>query len=452
MKGPRLNILIAAIIIGLIAIFIFTFFEYKKVRDEDWQKMYDPKSEKNFGLSVFTSLLKKKLGKDNVVIDYNLNLQSIKDTLYAVLVFDNNIFLSQSENTNYMDCLYKGNHVYLFGDNVSINYEGIVAELDTTFRPWKRDTLYDRSKAALAINFELFNEDTSYITPLNTLKLHNGGIGEKYVEVNSETDSLIEEIEDSTIQNNENEPIDSAGYAQMVESENQTLDSIEEVLESEIIISYKNRPVFQKIEALNGEIYIHSFPELFANVATKNPSVYADHFNILLKELNGKKVFITSSAALGSRTDENPLEILLKNKSLATAYYTILLTLLLFLLFGSKRKQRPVPIIEPIKNTSLEYINTLARLYELQDQNHKLVMKMKDNFYHTMAKRFYVNQHDEHYVRNLAKKSKIKEELIDSTIQYFKQIEENRVCSDEQLHMLNNYLSKIENHINHGNK
>jgi hypothetical protein len=50
----------------------------------------------------------------------------------------------------------------------------------------------------------------------------------------------------------------------------------------------------------------------------------------------------------------SPMRFILNNPPLRYAWYLLLLGLLIFVLFNAKRKQRIVPVIEPLKNTSLD--------------------------------------------------------------------------------------------------
>jgi hypothetical protein len=453
MKGARLNILIAAIVLSIIALFFFTNFEYKLVKDEDWKEDYHPKSKKNYGLMVFEDLLKKKLGKENVITDYNLKLNSLQDSNLAIIIFYTGTNAMSYEGINdYDSLLVKGNDLYLFSSNLDFIHNDLYYHHDTSYNPASLDTFERQDGHKIGFNFSSLKGSNNNEQILNLLKVVSNDEDESSNDIDESNSDTYESDEDSVYAKVEQVDTTMSDTFEVNTTIDEAVqDSIRKVIESKVdtLLSYHGKPVFQRVNDLNGHVYTHTFPVLLTNVATKNSSAYADHFNILLNELKGKKVIITAGNL--SSINDNPLKVLLRNKALSLAYFTMLFALLLYLIFGSKRLQRPIPIKEPIKNTSLEYIHTLSRLYELQGQNYKLVLKMKENFYHMVAKRFYISQEDENFVHHLSKKSKIKEELLNATIQYFNHIERNKVCSDEQLEMLNIYLSKIENQINHGN-
>jgi hypothetical protein len=471
MKGPRANILIAAMILAIIALLLFSNFEYKLVKDEDWKEDYHPKSKKNYGLLVFEDLLKKKLGEENVVTDYNLKINSLQDTNLAIFIFYSKTSnMSYKGINDYDSLLAKGNDLYLFSNNLDFIHNDLYFKPDTFFDLAILDTIVTQDGKKIGFDLSKLSTKVDSFQKLNVIKVESYNDYEQHQSYDDDYQENASE-EDTTYTSEEQETalvdtlltdstltdttltdttwIDSTVVEETIDLAVQ--DSINKVIESNIdtLLSYHGKPVFQKMKVLNGYVYTHTFPLLVSNVSTKNLNAYAEHFNVLLKDLKGKKVIITAGNL--SSENDNPLEVLLRNKALALAYYTTLFSLLLYLIFASKRLQRPIPITEPVKNTSLEYIHTLARLYDLQGINYKLVLKMKENFYHMIAKRYYISQEDENFVQHLSKKSKIKEELLNATVKYFEHIEKNKVCSDEQLEMLNIYLSKIENHINHGN-
>ncbi len=73
----------------------------------------------------------------------------------------------------------------------------------------------------------------------------------------------------------------------------------------------------------------------------------------IYKKTNLENEFISSS----------PLRFILSNPALKWAWYFILLGLLTFALFTAKRKQRNIPIIKPLTNTTIEFTKSISSLY-----------------------------------------------------------------------------------------
>ena len=57
----------------------------------------------------------------------------------------------------------------------------------------------------------------------------------------------------------------------------------------------------------------------------------------------------------------NSLSVIFANPGFRTAFWLVLLLFALIYLFESKRKQRIIPVIHPLKNTSLDFVTTVGR-------------------------------------------------------------------------------------------
>ena len=70
------------------------------------------------------------------------------------------------------------------------------------------------------------------------------------------------------------------------------------------------------------------------------------------------------------------LRFMLANRSLRWALGLTLLLFALLFLMESKRKQRPITEIAPLKNASVDFVKTVGRLYFQQKNNQNLAAKM----------------------------------------------------------------------------
>ena len=74
----------------------------------------------------------------------------------------------------------------------------------------------------------------------------------------------------------------------------------------------------------------------------------------------------------------SPLKYILSQPPLAWGWYILLGMAVLYLIFRAKRRQRVIPVLEKNENTSLEFINTIGRLYFIQNNHRQLALeKMK---------------------------------------------------------------------------
>ncbi len=65
-----------------------------------------------------------------------------------------------------------------------------------------------------------------------------------------------------------------------------------------------------------------------------------------------------------------PLRFVLQQPALRQAWYGLLLLALLYLLFRGKRRQAPIPLLDPKENRSLAFLEGVAELYAAQRDDH----------------------------------------------------------------------------------
>ena len=76
----------------------------------------------------------------------------------------------------------------------------------------------------------------------------------------------------------------------------------------------------------------------------------------------------------------SPLRFILRNPPLRYAWYIFLVGFLVFIIFHAKRKQRIIPIIKPLENTSVEFVRSIGNLY-LNEGDAKDMMQKKVTYF-----------------------------------------------------------------------
>ncbi len=137
------------------------------------------------------------------------------------------------------------------------------------------------------------------------------------------------------------------------------------------ILAYdkKKNVIFFRQTYGKGVFYISSVPEVFTNYAMITEKNY-DFANKMLSYLPVRNTIWDAYYKPFRKEKKTFLSFLLGERSLKTAYYTLLFTILLFVVFSAKRKQRIIPIIKPYKNKTSEFVHTISGLY-YKSKNHK---------------------------------------------------------------------------------
>lgn len=139
---------------------------------------------------------------------------------------------------------------------------------------------------------------------------------------------------------------------------------------------------------------------------------------------------------------ETPLRYVFSNIGLKSAYFVILISVLMYMFFTAKRRQRIIPVINPLKNTSLEFIETVAGLY-FHKKNHKdTALKKYKYFLEMLRSKYYINieNSQKQDYKKTAEKTGKSIEIIENIFKTATQIQNSETISDKQLELFNNYI------------
>ncbi|MBP1841673.1 DUF4350 domain-containing protein [Formosa algae] len=229
----------------------------------------------------------------------------------------------------------------------------------------------------------------------------------------------------------------------------ETYNSNTSVVLGTVEVDGEQKPNFLKIYYGEGTILLHATPIVFTNFNLLNGrEAYAAH---VLSYLPDNPIVwdpqIKSSQY--SETPEKPQDSMfvffLKHPSLTWFLMVSLFGLLLFMLFNARRKQRAIPIIKPLENSTVAFAQTISNLY-LKEADHKnLVDKKITYFLEKVREQYLINTSNlnREFIETLALKSNndftSTKYLINTIIALNKKTE----CTDVELLVLNNMIDKF---------
>jgi len=209
-----------------------------------------------------------------------------------------------------------------------------------------------------------------------------------------------------------------------------------------------NKPVLLKTAFGEGNFLLSTTPLVFTNYYMVHDENYLVAEKIL-QQLPVTDVYWSNYYMMGRMESTNPLRYILKHPTLSWAYYIALLSIIIYVAFAVKRKQKPIPIISPPRNASLEFVNTVGMLYYNRG-DHTNIASKKINYFLDHVRRTYfiaTDLSDPELAKRLANKSGVAEkkvnELVRTIIHYSKK---TMLTSDELMHLNN----KIEDFLHHG--
>lgn len=217
---------------------------------------------------------------------------------------------------------------------------------------------------------------------------------------------------------------------------------------------------FAKIAYGNGVIYLHTTPLAFTNIQLLEEAhlqyankvfshltpgiIYWDRYNRASEFVGKRRNAQPPDSSPRRITSKGPLQYILEQPPLAWAWYLLLFSALLYLIFRAKRRQRVIPVLEKNRNTSLEFLATIGQLYFLQNNHRKLALQKMKYFGNFIRDRYMMNFNEDSLER-IATKSEIDEEWIQKILLVYKNIENSAFVSENTLkefHQLIDYFYK----------
>lgn len=219
-------------------------------------------------------------------------------------------------------------------------------------------------------------------------------------------------------------------------------------LKTDVYVIARNEyddPVTLRIPWGKGELIINSTPLAFTN----NYLLYRNHRFIsqTLSYLPERPIWWTEYYQLGRLESTSPLRVILNNETLSWAYYLLMTALLIFIIFEGKRKQRIIPIVKPLANTSMEFIRAIGNMY-IQAGDHKAIAEKKINhFYDRIRSSYFLPpENHEEFAIMLSRKSGNSREETEAVLSLMKVIQRSTTISPEMLLDLNKKLENF-NHL-----
>ncbi|MGO1751587.1 MAG: DUF4350 domain-containing protein, partial [Psychroflexus sp.] len=148
----------------------------------------------------------------------------------------------------------------------------------------------------------------------------------------------------------------------------------------------------------------------------------------------------------GRETIDSLLHYLLNNKYLRITYYLLIISLIIFIFFEGKRKQKAIKIVKPLQNKSYEYVKTIADMYVNKSNHKKIAMLKIDLFFAKIRQKYHLQTQDidKTFIKNLALKSEQSEEHIINTFKYIERINQLKTVSKKDLILLEEYLNPYQ--------
>lgn len=319
--------ILAGIILFLLGLLVYL--EASKPAPINWYPSYGNNDKIPYGLKVFYTSLKEKVGSDFKEVNlppYEFMKDSVADGTYFFV--NDGVYFDEAETHSLLDWVDKGNTLYVASRNIS-------------------QTLLDSLSLEVEAYYDLDNFERKPLLNLSNPELKNATPYDLDIEV-------------------------STTYFSQINTSNTVVLGVFDLKKENITGIDIPKVHFIKQQYGDGFVYLHLFPEAFTNYFMLHKENYAYTNNVQLYIPTNETVYWDNHYKNSKTIYSSPLYMLFKSRYLKWAWYVLLAGVFLWVFFEGKRKQRAIPIVTPLQNQTIAYTHTIAGMY-LEKSDHKSI-------------------------------------------------------------------------------
>ena len=381
--------------IGLVLILVYLIAQFNKPTPTDWSPSYAKKDKIPYGTFIFYNRIKDILPKANIKTSNAAIYNTLKNKGYqnsTYIIIAPQVKIEKADLEQLKKYISAGNDVFIASyDLGAIAEKNLKLKLSATF-----------SQNGSSVNFT--NPNLKTVVNYGFEK----GIGNQYF---SKLDT---------------------GKATVLG------------------IDANNNPNFVKYGFGKGNLYLIAGPGFYSNFNLLD-KFGAEYAAKTLSYLQGTKTLIYDEYFTIPKTGETDLlRVFFKHPELKYAYYLCIFSLMLFVFYDIKRRQRIIPIADPYINTSVEFAHVVGSVYYHKRNNLDIAQKKINYLMEHLRSRYYLKtneiQHD--FAETLQLKTGVNETLAKTLTRYFMQIPTLTAFSDAELIGLNNIIEQFYKNTN----
>ncbi|RIY12176.1 hypothetical protein D0T11_05910 [Hymenobacter rubripertinctus] len=198
----------------------------------------------------------------------------------------------------------------------------------------------------------------------------------------------------------------------------------------------RRRPVLVRVPVGRGSLLLSTTPAAFSNLLLLRPATAGFAFATLSGLPVGRPVFWDEYQKQGPLGEQSLLRVLRQHVALRWALVAALVGAGLFALFEARRRQRVIPILKPLPNTTLLFTRTVAGLYR-QGSNHAPIAEKKIGLFQEYLRTRYhepaLDLADTATRERLAQKSGVARPAVDALVRRINLTLTARQVSDADL-------------------
>lgn len=432
------------ILLGVITLLFI--FESSRPRPINWQKSFTSGDKIPFGAfvlydqldEIFTDQDIKTI--DKVPIDFLIENDSIVNSNY---IFINDYLSFDSVETDYlMQYVSRGNKVFIATNGaygMLADTLGLESNSASFFTYSERDTIRTRLvNKKLKDRSYVYDKggDYKYFEAYDTLRTKV--LGE--ILAFEPSKGYIADYLKETLQDDDKDKKKAIVDKEVEKSEDEAEKiEIPELTKEEKRLTRETPQVnFVEVKVGDGAFYYNLNPIAFTNYYMLKDGKHQYAIEAMAY-MNDGPVFFDDYGKSGRRVIESPLRFILSQPALKWSYYIALLAVLLYMIFASKRRQRIIPIVEPLENSTVEFTKTIGSLYYQTGDYSSIIDKKINYFLERLRSKYFVNTQklDTTFIKRLAVKSGKSQNFTEDVILYINKLRAKSVHNEYELKQLN---------------
>lgn len=212
----------------------------------------------------------------------------------------------------------------------------------------------------------------------------------------------------------------------------------------------KGRADFISIPVGKGRFLLHTAPLAFSNIALLRGD--GDHYAArALSYLPERphELFWDDYHSIGLGGPTTPLRVILSRDPLRHAYQAALLAIALFLLFRSKRRQRVIPIVEAPRNTTMDFVDTVSRLYIDRADHRDIALKKVGFLLDQVRTQFGIptGMLDEDFIQRLSARSGATQQEVRTLVRLMEAVRSSTTLVEPELLNLSRTIDSFQKRI-----
>jgi len=385
---------------------------------DNWYESYDPSEDQPYGTSLLPKILQARYPDatyENLPLNWTTNgLDSTGQTLYIAV--GGGLKYTYTEAEALAMFIEQGGHAFLAAKEVSNRFLSyVISDSCLKYKSFLPNARFD--------SLELVESATGAVLMMPVLREKRGS---------SEAGNYLNALYYNCLL--------GAEHLLMIHQ-----DTV--AFRNKTDAEYPRQPIMSRFSYGEGALTILSYPKALTNVYATD-SLGRQTMEEVLKLLPDSVAHVAYDARRRSSTNAtirdnvprsdnslesegNILKHVLARPPLATAWYLLILGAIVFLVFGAKRRQRLIPLVQPRKNTTHQHLGNISRLYLTQPNNMMMASKQFALFDAYCNRRFGLRPlHDDADFERFSKMAGVNEKYLETLKRYQSTVARNQPISN----------------------